>query len=488
MADFLESLGFKATGLEPTDDIKTNGFQAGYKPPAAYFNWFLTGVTQRLDELAHYCKELKEAVRSEEENGKVNFSDLNNCVEVGMYTYSLGNASKIANRPEPSVKVQTTVLTLPRLTDYDKFNLIQIAVTSSNMVYVRNKQDNVWTNWQEVFTSADVSGVRGKLGLPVSCVRITNWNDATKTGWYMGSNEVDGKYVDKTATNAPTGSTSTVVWYFGYVLAHNTDYVYQEVYQFTASTDAKLIPKYIRARASGNWGAWTDVTVQRNVPYEAKLDYIKTLTSDAQTQLNNKMSVTPRRIEFTSEAGAGDGGYLDFHFEGSTEDFTSRIIESHEGVLSFLCDKGSFRGDVTVHGGYPVYSTKDVIPIEHGGTGASDVVNARKNLNSGIRGSYTGTNESSSDTSVNRMAYFDTGARGSNLLMIVGKSYVGWLTPMGGFMIEHTNRTYFGLVQTFERYDTKSDHTAYYENGYIRLLTSSNFINGNEFEYEYVCM
>ena len=58
MADFLKSLGFKAAGLEPTDDIKNNGFQAGYKPPAAYFNWFLTGVTQRLDELRDYCNKV----------------------------------------------------------------------------------------------------------------------------------------------------------------------------------------------------------------------------------------------------------------------------------------------------------------------------------------------------------------------------------------------------------------------------------------------
>ena len=129
-----------------------------------------------------------------------------------------------------------------------------------------------------------------------------------------------------------------------------------------------------------------------------------------------------------------------------------------------------------------------VIPIEQGGTNAINVKDARRNLNSGIEGSYTGTNDSSSS---NKMANFDTGARGSNLIMIIGDSYVGWLTPKGGFMIEHTNRTYFGLVQTFT-YSTeaihKCDQVAYYENGYIHILSNSNFINGRDFYYRYICM
>jgi hypothetical protein len=65
--------------------------------------------------------------------------------------------------------------------------------------------------------------------------------------------------------------------------------VFQEVYQFSISTSAITIPKFIRAKTAGTWGDWYDVTVQRNVPKDAKLDYIKTLTSDAQAQINSKM-------------------------------------------------------------------------------------------------------------------------------------------------------------------------------------------------------
>jgi hypothetical protein len=43
----------------------------------------------------------------------------------------------------------------------------------------------------------------------------------------------------------------------------------QTVYQFNASTDAKAIPKYIRAKMNGTWGAWTNVTVAKAVPSNA---------------------------------------------------------------------------------------------------------------------------------------------------------------------------------------------------------------------------
>ena len=38
-------------GTEPPDDLKTTGFTAGYKPPAAYFNWFWTKVSKCIDEI-----------------------------------------------------------------------------------------------------------------------------------------------------------------------------------------------------------------------------------------------------------------------------------------------------------------------------------------------------------------------------------------------------------------------------------------------------
>lgn len=44
-------LEWKNEGTEPTEEIKEKGFVAGYKPPAAYFNWFWSKVCKCIAEL-----------------------------------------------------------------------------------------------------------------------------------------------------------------------------------------------------------------------------------------------------------------------------------------------------------------------------------------------------------------------------------------------------------------------------------------------------
>ena len=41
----------------------------------------------------------------------------------------------------------------------------------------------------------------------------------------------------------------------------------------------------------------------------------------------------PYYIEFNPPSSAGNGGYIDFHYNGSSNDYTSRIIESASGTL-----------------------------------------------------------------------------------------------------------------------------------------------------------
>ena len=66
--------------------------------------------------------------------------------------------------------------------------------------------------------------------------------------------------------NAPTSAD----WYMGYVITHNTNYVIQELYKFTESTDAYVVSKYLRVRMNGTWGSWREVTVGAQVPTNAK--------------------------------------------------------------------------------------------------------------------------------------------------------------------------------------------------------------------------
>lgn len=42
---------WKNSGTEPSTELKTSGFQAGYKPPAAIFNWFWSKVCKAITEI-----------------------------------------------------------------------------------------------------------------------------------------------------------------------------------------------------------------------------------------------------------------------------------------------------------------------------------------------------------------------------------------------------------------------------------------------------
>ena len=55
---------WKNEGVEPSEELKTNGFQHGYKPPAGIFNWFWSKVSKCI-------KEIQEKTIETNENGAV---------------------------------------------------------------------------------------------------------------------------------------------------------------------------------------------------------------------------------------------------------------------------------------------------------------------------------------------------------------------------------------------------------------------------------
>ena len=335
MADFEKKLGYTAEGADP-GDIKTKGFQAGYKPPASFFNWLFTRTSECIDEL-----QLRAWDKIATKLG--GSADLNDCTEIGIYTYSAGDSATIANVPIGNE--QATFIVYPRLQNNDNKNIIQFLITRENKMYVRNEADGVWGDWKRFVNETELNNAIANHGrhIPDTCTITEDWNTAVKTGWYMSNG--DNK-------NAPSAS-----WYFGYVIAHASNYVLQEAYNFTnSSTKATDLTKYIRHCYNGTWTDWINVTVQRTVPENAKLEYITTLKSDAQTQLNdlanNKMNIKPNFIEFVTSEGTSNGGYLDFHFNGSTEDWTSRIIEEREGQIGILADILRITGILQIAGGY----------------------------------------------------------------------------------------------------------------------------------------
>lgn len=71
-------------GIEPSDEIKQNGFARGYRPPAEYFNWFFNRVSLALAETSSPTKIL---IGTGSEAGE-------DCISVGNLTKATGYASQ----------------------------------------------------------------------------------------------------------------------------------------------------------------------------------------------------------------------------------------------------------------------------------------------------------------------------------------------------------------------------------------------------------
>lgn len=68
---------------------------------------------------------------------------------------------------------------------------------------------------------------------------------------------------------------------------------------------------------------------------------------------NLENSISKGHLEFT-EPSSGNGGYIDFHYEGNVSDYTSRIIEDSSGSVNILSPNKFKVNNGTI--GYPDYT------------------------------------------------------------------------------------------------------------------------------------
>ena len=95
--------------------------------------------------------------------------------------------------------------------------------------------------------------------------------------------------------------------------------------------------------SSSGWRDWTPVYTGLSLTKSVLTDllessngyYVKKSGDTMTGGLNVTGQITPISLEFRNmSASAGNGGYIDFHFNNSSADFTTRIIESASGILS----------------------------------------------------------------------------------------------------------------------------------------------------------
>jgi hypothetical protein len=136
-------------------------------------------------------------------------------------------------------------------------------------------------------------------------IKFTPGTDGNGATWYLNEGEINGGALD---------------------VAHGG----------TGATTAAAALSNIGAAPASHTHAASDVT-SGTLPVARG----GTGASTAAKALENlgAMENKPRGIEFSPSSSSNHGGYLDFHYNNSTEDYTARIIEESSGVLRFYADR-----------------------------------------------------------------------------------------------------------------------------------------------------
>lgn len=82
----------------------------------------------------------------------------------------------------------------------------------------------------------------------------------------------------------------------------------------------------------------TDVQGAIDQLYTKATEYTS-LTNRVST-IESNLGAFPISLELRTPSNAAHGGYIDFHYNGSTADYTSRIIESASGKLNLAASNG----------------------------------------------------------------------------------------------------------------------------------------------------
>lgn len=122
-----------------------------------------------------------------------------------------------------------------------------ITGTSNNAIFSPdgNIHSDLWGGWLSSILHYHDTNITDLITrFPKTCRYVPNndWNNAVETGFYMGYGYA----------NAPLNGT----WFMGITIAHNTNYVVQEVWHFSDGAGITMCRKFSRRCYEGTWFAW----------------------------------------------------------------------------------------------------------------------------------------------------------------------------------------------------------------------------------------
>lgn len=216
----------------------------------------------------------------------------------------------------------------------------------------------------EYYTGKNLTYSGTTFRLADVCDTVTDWNTATTMGFFMAYG----------ASNAPVGST----WFYGQVIAHNTDYVRQILYRFAVdnSVNGGNCDRYERVRQNGSWGDWTNTSVRQYLPITGGTmigDITFVSIGDTATSKGIHWSGSTDGADIFYRTDAKDAGRLVLNI---ADDANARIDFALNGTTKSCIDaNGNFSGNASsatkATGVVDYGSTTKTIQIGYGGDGIS---------------------------------------------------------------------------------------------------------------------
>lgn len=140
---------WKAQGVEPPESLKESGFEAGYKPPAPYFNWQWFRVSEALIELQE--KALNENII--ETTTETDLDSFNTVDYLG--PWYCGGANNVKNKP---AGVDSFSLVVMRTASGYFTQVLTAGNKETNKTFVRTNGAGSWSAWEEfAFTNGNVA-------------------------------------------------------------------------------------------------------------------------------------------------------------------------------------------------------------------------------------------------------------------------------------------------------------------------------------------
>lgn len=294
---------WNAQGVEPPSSLKNSGFEAGYKPPAAFFNWFWHGVSEALKELqndaVHNTRKVNGKVLSEDislaaddvgaaDNVLGNITDPTTATKnliyrgnilasnaksadtytsIGVYkVYLDGVSGSDFNFPTPyGIFVVNASMDG---TSYDYVSQMFYAIGNSR-IFSRSSSDKgaTWSGWQQAASNTDLTSHTSNKSNPhnVTCSQLgavpaanslakeTNLDTVVTSGFYR---------INESPINAP----ADVAYSQLLVVRGGGDTIAQLIFPYNQSRMFFRTGNPTNTSGTGTWKEWVQVYTSFNKP------------------------------------------------------------------------------------------------------------------------------------------------------------------------------------------------------------------------------